>query len=180
VPDCTPDRSLTDNLEGFEARVDCFRRYAVAAIRDGCVQGDKVTVRVGRKIFLLICEHSIKAAEQVGNHAYAAMMRRQCEQFERALSAADQAASPSLEKKSISDAAARIMTVHKLAYVANGMLFYMSFQPGGSDAPLRSMPSHELLIRYFVSCAAEGMSFYKAMDSLWGPRNQTPDAGLSS
>jgi hypothetical protein len=54
VPDCTPDRSLTNDLKGFEAQVDCFRRYAVAAIWDGQARGDSGIVRVGRKIFLLI------------------------------------------------------------------------------------------------------------------------------
>jgi hypothetical protein len=148
-----PDRTyeLSDDIEGFEARVDCFRRYAVAAIRDRSTQGDRVAVKVGRKMFLLVCEQGVEAAEEVGNHAYAAMLQRQCEEFRRALS--DQAA-PSSEESGL-----------------------LPSHPVDSDADVRSMPSHELIIGYFVSCAAEGMPFFEAMDSLWGSR--PPDADTS-
>jgi hypothetical protein len=89
VPDRADD--LTDDIEGFEMQVDRVRRYAVVAIRDQSVQGDRAAVvESGRKLFLSICEQGIKAAEQVGNHAYTAMLQRQREKFCRALS--DQAA----------------------------------------------------------------------------------------
>jgi hypothetical protein len=73
--------NLTDDLEGFEMRVDFLRRHAVAAIRDRRDQGDRAAVEKGCKVFLVICEQGINAAERVGNHAYAAMLQRQRETF---------------------------------------------------------------------------------------------------
>ena len=54
--------------------------------------------------------------------------------------------------------------MHQLVYVANGVLFYMSYQPGVSGS-LRDMPMHELTVGYFLECAAEGMSFFETMDA---------------
>jgi hypothetical protein len=136
-----PDRTyeLSDDLEGFEMRVDCFRRYAVAAIRDRSTHGDLVAVKKGRAMFKVMCEQGIKVAERVGNHAYAALLQRQREAFYRALSADQE-----------SKTADRIPTE----------------PPVDSDANVRVMPAHELIMEYFVSCAAEGMPFFEALDSL--------------
>jgi hypothetical protein len=140
-----PDRAceLTNDIEGFEMWVDRFRRQAVAAIRDRSVQGDEAAVERGRKWFLVICERGIEAAERVGNHAYAAMLQRQREKFYRALS--DQAAPPPEE---------------------SGLL---PLPPVDSDAAVRTMPAHELFVGFFLECAAGGLSFYEALDSLRRP-----------
>jgi hypothetical protein len=82
------------------------------------------------------------------------MLQRHREEFYRALS--DQATPPSEE---------------------SGLLPLL---PVDSDAAIRAMPTHELMVEYFVSCAAKGMPFYEAMDSLWGPRRRPPDAGVSN
>jgi hypothetical protein len=142
-------RALSNDLEGFEMRVDCFRRYAIAAIRDRSAHGDEAAVKKGRKMFLIPCEQGIQVAERAGNHAYAAMMQRQCERFDRALSV-DQAA-PSSEESGL-----------------------LPSHPVDSDAVRHAMPAHELIIGYFVSCAAEGLSFYEAMDAWLSGKNIIP------
>jgi hypothetical protein len=134
--------SLTDDLEEFEMQINYFRRSAVAAIRDWSARGDWVAVEKGRGIFLLVCEQGINAAEKVGNHAYAAMMQRQRDAFSRALS--DQAPPMEEEKSDL-------------------------LPPPPIDDPeaaARAMPTHELIVRYYVSCVAGGMSLYEAMNSL--------------
>ena len=40
------------------------------------------------------------------------------------------------------------------------------FPPVESGATVRDMPAHELFVGYFVSCAAGGLSFFEAVDSL--------------
>jgi hypothetical protein len=133
--------TLTHDLEGFETRLDLFRRYALAAIRDRSTHGDEVAVEKGRKTFLHVCEQGIEDAEKVGDPAYAAMMQRQREEFCRVLSG--QAPLPSLEESNLP-----------------------SPQPVDSDADVSTMPVHELFVGYFVSCAAEGMPFFEALDSI--------------
>jgi hypothetical protein len=124
-------------------QVDRLRRYAVAAIRDWRVQGDRATVaESGRKFFLSICENGIKAAERVGNGVYANMLQRQREKFCRALS--DQ--EPAAEESSL-----------------------LPLPPIVSDAAVRTMPAHELFVGFFLECAANGMSFCEALYSLRKP-----------
>jgi hypothetical protein len=131
---------LTDDLEGFEMRVDRFRRYAAAAIRDRSICGDEVAVKTGRFVFLFLCEQGINAAERLGNYAYANMLRHQCERFNRVLS--DQA--PPVEEED-----SRLLPL----------------PPVDLEADRRVMPAHEWVVGGFLRCAAAGMSFFEAVDS---------------
>jgi hypothetical protein len=146
--------TLTHDVEGFEMRLDLFRRYAVAAIRDRSTHGDAVAVERGRGLFDVLYKQGVNAAERVGNHAYAAMVRCQREMFYRALS--DQATPPSLEEES-------------------GLL---PPQPVDSDVAVRAMPVHELIVEFFLTHASEGLSFYEAMECLpWFATSQRAEQG---
>jgi hypothetical protein len=164
--------TLAADLKEFDMRVDQLRRYAVEAIRDRSANGDEAAVKRGRWAFLCLCEQGINAAERVGNPAYAALMQRQREEFDRDLSAG-QAPPPPMETETESDpqqpAKSELVDFRAWRDRARAQRDLAVQQPGssGSDAAIDAIPLHELYIGCFLEYAAGGTSFFEAMDALW-------------
>jgi hypothetical protein len=99
--------------------------------------------------FLFLCEQATNSAGEAGDRACAAMLQRQREKFCRVLS--DQAAPPPEDEFGL-----------------------LPSPPVASNAESSSMSIDELMIGAFLEYAAEGTSFYKAIDFLLGPKPEPP------
>ena len=147
-------KPLVEDIDGFETQVDLLRRYVVKEIRDWRIHGDNVAVEKCRIAFLFLCDQGINAAGEADDRACAAMLQRQRKMFNRALS---DGVSPLTEEEF-------------------GLL---PSPPVASKAELSSMSVDELMVGAFLEYAAEGTSFYEAIDFLLGPKPEPPSTTLS-
>jgi hypothetical protein len=151
------------NFAVFEKEIGYFRRYAAAEIRDRRTQPlpicDAVPelpeldpVERGCRMFLRVCEEGTVVAERFGSceqiAAYVEMLQRQRKMFYRALS--DLEAAPALDSSS-DEAWGLLPAFNDPEFAAD------------PEAAVMAMPTHQLIVHYFVACAAEGMAFYAAL-----------------
>jgi hypothetical protein len=147
-------KPLVEDIGGFETRVDLLRRYVVKEIQCWRIHGNNAAVEKCRLTFLFLCEQGINAAREAGDRPFAAMLQRQRKMFNRALSDG----------------------VPPLTEEEFGLL---PSPPVAAKAELSSksideLSIDELMVGAFLEYAAEGTSFYEAIDLLLSPKPKPP------